>query len=79
MAGATAIEWLLQSEPVLLSDANLVETDEVVEARECVRVTDEDFPANVDAAWVRIEAAREDRQLEAKVVYEDRDLLRPIE
>ena len=62
-------------EPVLLSDADLVETGEVAEARNCVRVTDEDFPAGIDPAWVTIEAAREDRKLAAMVVFEDRELL----
>ncbi|MEF3130115.1 hypothetical protein OS035_01385 [Rhizobium sp. 268] len=69
------ITWLMQSEPVLLSDADLVETDEIAEASECVRVTDEDFPANVDPAWVLIKLVKEDKHLRAKVVYEDRDLL----
>lgn len=77
-AGGKAVMWLDQSEPVLLFDANLVETDVVAEAGDCVRVTDEDFPANVDPAWVLIDAVRGDRLLAAKVVYEDRDILSAI-
>lgn len=69
------IKWLEQSQPVLVSDADLVETDEIAEAKDCVRVTDEDFPAGIDPAWVRIDEARADKKLAAKVVYEDRDFL----
>jgi hypothetical protein len=77
-AGGKVVKWLDQSEPVLLFDANLVETEEVAEASDCVRVTDEDFPANVDPAWVLIDAVRRDRLLAAKVVYEDRDILSAV-
>jgi hypothetical protein len=62
-------------EPVLVSDADLVETGEVAHAQECVRITDEDFPANVEPAWVRIADVRENRDLAAKVIFEDRDLV----
>lgn len=75
LAGEAKIRWLDQPEPVLVADADLIETDDVADAKDCVRVTDEDFPANVDPVWVRIVSAREDKQLAAKVVYEDRDLL----
>jgi hypothetical protein len=75
LSGKTNLSWLDQTEPVLLSTADLVETDEVAESKDCVRVVDEDFPANVDAAWVPIKMAREDKLLAAKVVYEDRELL----
>ncbi|WP_105438962.1 hypothetical protein [Neorhizobium sp. T25_13] len=74
-AETAAVDWLTQSEPVLVSDADLIETDEIAEARDCVRVTDEDFPAGIEPAWVRVDAARDDRKLRAKVVYEDRELL----
>lgn len=74
-AGKAVLIWLDHSEPVLVSTDDLVETEEVAEANDCVRVTDEDFPANVDPAWVRIDAARENRELRAKVVFEDRELL----
>lgn len=70
-----ALTWLDQSEPVLVSGTDLIETDEIAEASDCVRVTDEDFPAGVDPVWVRIVEARSDRKLAAKVVYEDRELL----
>ncbi|TCS09300.1 hypothetical protein EV281_1011181 [Rhizobium sp. BK418] len=75
LAGTGAIKWLEQSEPVLVSDADLIETDEIAEAKDCVRVTDEDFPAGIDPAWVRIDEARSDKKLAAKVIYEDRELL----
>lgn len=79
LASKTSIDWLEHSEPVLISNSYLVETDEIAEAKDCVRVTDEDFPANVDAAWILISSAQEDRQLMAKVIYEDRDVLSPGE
>lgn len=78
-AGATTISWLEQAEPVLLSDADLVETLEIADAKACVRVADEDFPANVDPAWALITSARQDKLLAAKVVYEDRELLKASE
>jgi hypothetical protein len=62
-------------EPVLLFDADLVETSQVGESRDCVRVTDEDFPANVEPAWVRISDLKDNQKLRAKVIYEDRDLV----
>lgn len=74
--GSTDWEHLTLTEPVLLSNADLVETNEVAEASECVRVVDEDFPADVEPAWVRINEAKADRQLAAKVIFEDRDVLR---
>lgn len=76
LAGDVPVERLDGlDEPVLVSDADLVETSEVAEARECVRITDEDFPANVEPAWVRIADVRENRDLAAKVIFEDRDLV----
>lgn len=74
-ARPTSIQWLAQTEPVVVSDPDLVETTEVAEAAECVRAMDEDFPPNVDPAWVRIKDAREDHKLRAKIVFEDRILL----
>lgn len=74
-AAEEVIEFLAFDEPVLVCDADLVETGEVAEARDCVRAQSEDFPSDVPPAWVRIEAAREDRVLAANVIFEDRDLL----
>jgi len=79
MASGIPFDWLEQSEPVLVSDEDLVETDEVADAKDCVRVVDEDFPASVDPAWVSIAAARENRLLAAKVIFEDRGLLSEAE
>lgn len=73
--GCSTLTWLEQSAPVLLSDDDLIETDDVADASECVRVVDEDFPANVEPAWVRIQQAKDNRKLISKVVYEDRPLL----
>jgi hypothetical protein len=74
-AVGTPVQWLEQDVPVLLSDADLVETDQVAEARDCVRVTDEDFPASIDPAWVLLTAAQKDKLLASKVIFEDRELL----
>ncbi|MGB8290794.1 hypothetical protein [Rhizobium ruizarguesonis] len=79
LSNTVEITWLTQSEAVLISDADLVETDEIAEASDCVRVTDEDFPANIDPAWVRVSSARADRKLAAKVIFEDRELLEVAE
>jgi hypothetical protein len=64
-----------QREPVIVSDADLVETSEIAETSDCVRAQDDDFPPDVDPAWVRIDLAREDARLAAKVVFDDRELL----
>lgn len=72
---AVAFEWLEQSEPVVVFDADLVETSRVADASECVRAVDEDFPASVEPAWVLIEDVASDRKLAAKVVFEDRVLI----
>lgn len=78
-AGQVELDWLTQTEPVLVSDANLVETETVADASECVRAADEDFPANVEPAWVRIADVKEDKKLAAKVIFEDRELLEDSE
>ena len=74
-AAPEAVEWLTQNDPVVVSGPDLVETGEIADARDCVRATDEDFPANVEPAWVTLTSAREDKELSAKVIFEDRDLL----
>ena len=59
------------ADPVVVSDADLIETDEVAALADCVRATDEHFPAHAAPAWVRIQAAREDKALARKVRLED--------
>jgi hypothetical protein len=58
-------------DPVVVSDADLVETDEIAAASECVRAADEHFPPHAPSAWVKIEDARQDRALARKVKLED--------
>ena len=73
-AGAE-LELLPPGEPVVLSDADLVETERIEDATQCVRATDEYFPAHVDPVWVLIEDARHDRELRTKVLFEDTRLI----
>ncbi|MDP9916735.1 hypothetical protein J2W24_002382 [Variovorax boronicumulans] len=64
-------------DPVVVSDSDLIETDEVAAIAECVRAADEYFPPQASPAWVRIEAAREDKSLARKVRLEDQADLEP--
>lgn len=73
------VDWLKESVPVLVSDADLVQTGEIMEAAECVRAVDEDFPSNVEPAWVPVALATDDRNLAAKVLSEDQYLVDPDE
>jgi hypothetical protein len=58
-------------DPVVVSDADLVETDEIDALENCVRASDEYFPAPALPAWVRISAARDEVALARKVRVED--------
>ncbi|MER9481937.1 hypothetical protein NKI74_21410 [Mesorhizobium sp. M0494] len=59
------------ADPVVVSDADLVETDEIAPAAECVRATDEHFPSQAAPGWVKIADARVDKALARKVRQED--------
>jgi len=63
------------ADPVVLSNSDLVEIDEIAPAVECVRASDEHFPPHAPPAWVRIEDARQDRALARKVRLEDQESL----
>lgn len=78
-AGAIQLDWLEMADPVVVADDRLVETEDIADASQCVRATDEDFPSNVDPAWVSLEEAKGDRILAAKVIFDDRPLLEPDE
>jgi hypothetical protein len=65
------LETLELVDPVVVSDADLVETDEFAAALTCVRAADEHFPPHAPAAWVKIEDARQDKDLARKVKLED--------
>lgn len=62
-------------DPVVISDADLVETDDIASAADCVRVSDENFPPNAPPAWVKIEDVRHDRALARRVRLEDQTRL----
>lgn len=62
---------LAMEEPVVVSDPDLVETDEIAELTSCVRASDESFPAQASPAWVKIEDARKEDALARKVRLED--------
>jgi hypothetical protein len=70
-AAPIELEFLPQPNPVIVSDADLVETEEIRDASECIRAQDDDFPADVPPAWVPLEIAKEDAILGAQVVFED--------
>jgi hypothetical protein len=66
------------ADPVVVSDADLVETDEIAAAADCVRASDEHFPAEAAPAWVKIVDAKQDKALARKVRQEDqRELVDP--
>jgi hypothetical protein len=64
--------FLTQADPVVVYDADLIETDEIAESTDCVRAQDEDFPADADPAWVKCSDLEGDRNLAAKVFLEDK-------
>lgn len=65
------VEELAFIDPVVVSDGDLVETDEIAPAVECVRAADDHFPPQAPPAWVRIEDARRDKVLARRVKLED--------
>jgi len=76
LVAPVALVELEFSDPVVVSDADLVETDEIAPASDCVRASDEHFPPQAAPAWVKITDAKQDRALARKVRQEDqRDLV----
>lgn len=71
----TEPEFLSAENPVIVSDADLVETNNIAEASDCVRAQDESFPPDVPPAWVKIVDALGDSDLCEKVLFEDRPVL----
>lgn len=59
------------TDPVVVSDADLIETNEIAEVSTCVRAADEYFPSQAGPAWVKIINARHDLALARKVKLED--------
>lgn len=75
LVAPVVLDELGMVDPVVLSDADLVETDHLAPAAECVRISDENFPPNAPPAWVRIEDAIADRTLARRVRIEDQERL----
>jgi hypothetical protein len=71
MLGGAEPEELGIADPVVVSDGELVETDEIAGAVDCVRAADEHFPSHAPPAWVKIEDAQVDKALARKVKLED--------
>ena len=65
------LEELALVDPVVVSDGDLIETDDIAPAAECVRAADDHFPPHAPPAWVRIEDARRDRVLARRVKLQD--------
>ena len=68
---AEEIEFLPHADPVVLFDADLVETETIVSSANCLRAMDEYLPPNVSPVWISKEDVDENRELRAKVVVED--------
>ena len=75
LASGRDLELLNMPEPVVLSDPDLVETEQIVDSDTCVRAADEHFPPDVAPAWVTKDSVFNDRELRAKVILEDLYLL----
>ncbi|MGN6279024.1 MAG: hypothetical protein ACTHM8_09925, partial [Sphingomonas sp.] len=73
LVAPVALAELALIDPVVVANSDLVETDEIAAAAECVRASDESFPPNAPPAWVKIDEARVDRTLATKVRLEDQD------
>ncbi len=71
LTAPTELVELAIVDPVIVSDPDLVETDEVAPAAECVRAADEHFPAHAPPAWVKIADAKRDKALARSVKFED--------
>jgi hypothetical protein len=76
-ASPLRLELLDLEEPVVVFDSDLVETNQVADAAQCLRALDDHFPPDVPPAWIRREEALNDRGLRDKVIFEDRDELEP--
>lgn len=72
------LDLLTALDPVVVSDADLVETDEIDAAVNCVRATDEFFPSQAAPAWVRIAAIKNDAKLARRVLPDDRAALESL-
>lgn len=73
LVAPVALEELNLIDPVVVANSDLVETDEIAAAADCVRASDESSPPNAPPAWVKIDDVRNDRILATKVRLEDQE------
>ncbi len=71
LVAPAALQELPSSDWVVVSDADLVEADELAPVTECVRASDEYFPPQAPPSWVRIADAKQNKVLARKVRLED--------
>lgn len=67
--------FLTVVDPVVVSDADFIETDQVASSADCVRVMDEHAPPDTLPIWVLKSEVAADKRLRARVIFEDRELL----
>lgn len=70
LVAPVVLEELLAGDWVVVSNEELVETDELAPVTECVRASDEYFPSQAPS-WVKIEDAKQSKVLARKVRLED--------
>lgn len=73
LVAPAALRELPIGEWVVVSDDELVETDEIALVGDCVRASDEHFPSQAPPAWVKIESAKASKVLARKVRLEDQN------
>ena len=69
--GLSSDDFTNVSSPVVCHNEELVETEEIVSAEDCVRLAGFDFPSHVDPVWVKQELVLNNRRLTDLVVYDD--------
>ncbi len=75
LSSGVRLEHLDYHDVVVVSDASLVEIDELAPMRSCVRAADENFPPSAPPAWLRIADVVRDREATRRILYADLTLL----
>lgn len=75
LAGKSELEFLNIDDPVVVSNADLVETDQIAPSEDCVRASDEHAPSHAPPAWVLKRDVARDRTLARRVWLEDQTTL----
>ena len=68
---AGKLEFLNLENPVVVSNADLVETDAIASADDCVRASDADAPSHAPPSWILKDEARRDKALARRVWLDD--------